>query len=354
MNVSASLPEWQGEIGSKRLIVGFDGFIDTIARPVRQSASSGRPAKMFETIREFGEYLMGCAEKSCSIELQVEAKQLGGNLPIFSRCAGRLGLDVTCIGMLGENGVIEQPFQDMPCRLYSFAPSSQSTAFEFRDGKVFFASDCTLPENPWQLVLKATGGSAPELFRQADLTAMLNWSELSFAQGLWEAVYEEAFAGGPCDKKRFAFFDLCDCSRRADGELEAVLRLIGRFAKHRTAILSLNENEAYVIAERVLNCRKESTEIAKLLHELYGVDEVLVHTIRNSLLVTQYGVTLQPTDFVEHPRISTGAGDNFNASFCFGTVMGLSDAERIRFANRYTNFYVSQGYSPLLNEVTPL
>lgn len=128
-------------MASKRIVVGFDGYVDTITRPVRQSATDEAPAKVFETIKEFGEFLVGCAEKSCSIELKVEAEQLGGNLPFLSRSAGRLGLDVTCIGMLGEDGMIEQTFQDMPCTLYSFAASGKSTAFEFRDGKIDHVTD---------------------------------------------------------------------------------------------------------------------------------------------------------------------------------------------------------------------
>lgn len=341
-------------MASKRIVVGFDGYVDTITRPVRQSATDEAPAKVFETIKEFGEFLVGCAEKSCSIELKVEAEQLGGNLPFLSRSAGRLGLDVTCIGMLGEDGMIEQTFQDMPCTLYSFAASGKSTAFEFRDGKIFFASEYVLPGEPWQTVLDATDGKAPVLFGSADLIALVNWSELSFSQRLWEKVYEEALAEENGDRTRFAFFDLCDCSRRTAGDIEAVLRLIGRFSEKRTTILSVNENEAHVISERLLDCGTESAMIGNALRKEYGIDEVLVHTIRESVLVTERDITRRPTIFVEHPKISAGAGDNFNAAFCFGSVMGMTDEERVAFANRYSSFYVSNGYSPYLDEIESL
>ena len=86
-----------------------------------QPDASGVPAAPFATIRDFGTFLTGKAEKSCSIELAVEARQLGGNLPFLSRAAGGLGLDVTCIGMLGERGNVDPLFAQMPCRLYSFA-----------------------------------------------------------------------------------------------------------------------------------------------------------------------------------------------------------------------------------------
>lgn len=351
MNTFNGLLSRRAEIASKRIVVGFDGFVDTITRPVRQSATAETPAQVFETIREFGEFLVGCAEKSCSIELKLEAKQLGGNLPFLSRCAGRLGLDVTCIGMLGEDGKVEPLFQEMPCTLYSFAAAGQSTVLEFRDGKVFFASEYTLQSDPWQTIREVTAGKASLLFRSADLIALVNWSELSFAQKLWEAVYAEALDGEPCDKTRFAFFDLCDCSRRTAGDIEGVLRLIGRFSSQRTTVLSVNENEAHVIASRILACSGDSALIGEALSNRYGIDEVLVHTVRESVLATPRGVTRQPTHFVEYPKISAGAGDNFNAAYCFGLVMGMTDEERVSFANRFASFYVSHGYSPALDEI---
>lgn len=338
------------EIAGKRLTVGFDGFADTIVRPLRQPDAPGVPASPFATIREFGEFLAGKAEKSCSIELAVEARQLGGNLPFLSRAAGGLGLDVTCIGMLGERGRVDPLFAQMPCRLYPFAPPGQSTCMEFSDGKLLFSSDCTVPGDAWESVLDAAKGAAPALFRNADLIALVNWSELSFAHGLWEHVCAELARSAP-DKRKFAFFDLCDVSRRTDGELDAVLRLLGRFAGYRTAVLSLNENEALSVSERLLRGQSDPSEIAVAVRERYAVDEVIVHTIRESVLASARGTARRASDFVRHPRISTGAGDNFNGASCLAAVMGLTDDDRLAFANAFAHFYISQGHSPSLVEL---
>lgn len=338
------------DVSGKRITVGFDGFVDTIVRPLRQSASEGTPAQAFATIRQFGEFLISKAEKSCSVELAVEARQLGGNLPFLSRAAGGLGADVSCIGMLGEQGIVDPLFASMPCTLYSFAPPGQSTCMEFDDGKVLLASDCTLADEPWGLVEAATRGNAGELFCQADLLALVNWSELSFAHALWQHVLEEIEAKA-ADQKRFAFFDLCDVSRKSTDELDAVLRLIGRFAACRTAILSLNENEAQITSERLLQVGSDPVQIAQAVRSVYGIDEVIVHTIRDSVLVTSSGMTRQATDFVERPKISTGAGDNFNGAFCFATVMGLTDVDRIAFANAFAHRYITTGCNPTLQDM---
>ncbi|MDY3619351.1 carbohydrate kinase family protein [Agathobaculum sp.] len=347
MSTLDSLAGRREEIAGKRIVVGFDGFTDTIVRPLKQAAAADAPALPFDTIREFGEFLIGKAEKSCSVELQVEARQLGGNLPYLSRGAGGLGLDVACIGMLGD-GAAEEPFRRMPCTLYPYAPSGQSTCMEFRDGKVLLAADCALPRDAWELVLDATGGDAPALFQKADLLALVNWSELSFSHGLWEHTLD---ALDDADKTRFAFFDLCDVSRKTDGQIDAVLNLIGGFAEKRTAILSLNENEALTVSARVLDGVTDTGEIARAVRARYGIDEVLVHTVRDSLLCTPRGETHQPTHFVEQPKISTGAGDNFNAASCFAAVMGLPDSDRLTVANAFAHFYISQGYNPTLDEL---
>ena len=306
----------RAEIASKRVVTGFDGFVDTIARVVRETADGDRPEVCFPTIRSFGEYLTAQAEKSCSLELKIQARQLGGNLPYVSRAAGLLGLDVTCVGMLGE-GAPGPLFQEMPCRLYSFAAPGESTCLEFQDGKVFLAPQYHLPADPWRLVQDATGGTAPKLFAESDLLALLNWSELPFSQALWERVYQESLADAPAQRARWAFFDLCDCTRRSAGELEAA----------------------------------ELSQVGEALRERFGITEVLIHTLRESLLCTPRGVTRQATRFIPSPRISTGAGDHFNAAACLGAVLGLGDEERLTLSNRFSSLYVERGVTPSLEDL---
>lgn len=341
----------KAEIASKRMVVGFDGFADTIARVIRETGSEDRPETYFPTIRSFGEYLISQAEKSCSLELKVQTRQLGGNLPFVSRATGLLGLDVTCVGMLGE-GSLDPLFQEMPCRLYSFAAPGESTCLEFQDGKVFLAPQYRLSKDPWQLVRNATGGRVGELFAESDLLALLNWSELPFSQVLWEGVYEEGLANRPAQEGRWAFFDLCDCARRSVRELEAVLTLIGRYSEKRTAVLSLNENEALVTAKVLGLEMRDLSGVGEALRERFGITEVLIHTLRESLLCTPRGIVRQATRFVQMPRISTGAGDHFNAAACLGALLGLTDEERLTLSNRFASLYVETGATPSLADLS--
>lgn len=332
----------------KRVTVGFDGFIDTIARPVRRTASAAAPAEHFPTIPDFGRYLAEHGGKSCSVALTVERRQLGGNLPHLSRAAGTLGLDVSCVGMLGDPA-IDPVFRDMPCRLYSFAPAGQATALEFADGKVFLATDVPCPPDPWAYVT-ARVPEAPALFRDADPIALVNWSELDLSQPLWEAVFEQVLRPGPADPGRYAFFDLCDCTRRTSDELGRVLTLIGAFGQKRTAVLSLNENEALDCGRKLVSGTSCLPEIMQALRARYGMQEVLVHTLHETLLQTPRGLTRMPTQFVPQPKISTGAGDHFNGASCLALLAGLPDADRVRFAGAFASAYVRTGRTPTLDE----
>ncbi len=60
-----------------RAFVGFDGFVDTLVRPVKISGGKDQMI-FFDTIEEFGAYLESKAGKSCSIELDKITQKMGG------------------------------------------------------------------------------------------------------------------------------------------------------------------------------------------------------------------------------------------------------------------------------------
>lgn len=334
------------EIAGKKMVVGYDGFIDTLVRPVERKASEQEPEEYFQTIEAFGKFLVDKAGKSCSIELKVESKCPGGNMPSLASGAKALGMDVTCIGLLGEGGEISEEFEHLSPKAYSFAPPGVSTCMEFQDGKIFLAPQTPSYEQPFALVEEATGGKAVDFLREADILALVNYSELPFSYELWKETYHQAFGDISADKNKFAFFDLCDVSAKAKEEVEAVIQLIGCYSSKRKTILSLNENEANVIEELLFGKGEDICKTGELLREKYGIDEILIHTLKMSVLITENGMFQQASIFVEHPVRSTGAGDHFNGASCVAVVMGLEEEQRIAFANQYVNQYLRTGKTP--------
>jgi sugar/nucleoside kinase (ribokinase family) len=348
----------EGRISEKKLIAGFDGFIDTIAKPIRRSGKGREELGYFQTIPEFGAYIAGQSHKSASIELEILERRMGGNMPNFARAAAALGLCPGCIGMLSgdreEQGSIAPIFRDLPGTALSFAPAGSATALEFEDGKIFLAPRYVLSDLPR---IEGLG----ELIRGADGIACLNWGELSFSTALWKELRETAVSFPPSPGALF-FFDLSDFSRRTDEEIAEVLLLIASFSSSavssgpagRTAVLSLNRNEALLLGERIIGENNGSLEaVARSLGQRYSIDEIIIHSHDGALVCAGNEIHRVETIPRAKPVISTGAGDTFNAAYVFARLMGLETEEGLRFANFYAGIYVSRGSRPGLRDLIP-
>jgi sugar/nucleoside kinase (ribokinase family) len=338
----------------KKVLAGFDGFIDSIARPVKQSGGEESPF-YFRTIKEFGAYIAGQAHRSGSIELDIVSRRMGGNMPNFSKAAAALGLNLTCIGMLSGKDMtdtlsdspeaIDPAFTSLSGKLYSFAAAGTAIALEFEDGKIFFAPRLHLENLP-------SPGFLADCLAGMDLVACLNWGELSFATPLWRNMRDAAMQcfGKSSDgaKTRF-FFDLSDFSRRRDEELEGIFSLMHDFSSIGTVTLSLNRNEAQLLWERLFRMRPG--KLPDLIRQRYGgITEVVVHS-HDGALASRDGehceITMTP---IASPKLSTGAGDTFNAAYAFAALMELPLEDRLRFAVLYARAYVSEGRSFDLGE----
>lgn len=337
----------------KRLVVGFDGFVDSITKPILRTAAGGAPAEFYPDIASLGRALQQQGGKSCSIELEMQEKRPGGNAPLLASGAAALGMQVACIGMLGEGEPLAHFREKLSATLYAYAAPGESIALEFSDGKVFLAPGVALSKPAWQLIQEATEGKAAGIIAGADALAIVNWSELSFAQDLWQDVLEHALLPAEADKERTALFDLCDCTRRSTAEIEAVLRLMGRYSARRTTLLSLNQNEAAVVAARLLPGGEGMAfgTAAEGLREAYNIDEVLVHAREGNWLATARGTSALENDIIDAPVISTGAGDHFNAALCWASAEGLPDAQRLRAAQSFVRGYLKNGRAPTLDEI---
>ena len=55
--------------------------------------------------------------------------------------------------------------------------------------------------------------------------------------------------------------------------------------------------------------------------------------------------------FTSKPRLTTGAGDNFNAGFCLGLMLELEVDECLALGKAVSGFYVRQMRSPAWQEL---
>ena len=337
---------------NRQIIAGFDGFIDTIVKPVRISGSDGE-YEYFNTIAEFGTFISEHSHKSTSIQYEELYRRPGGNLPNFVTALDALSLPSTVIGMLSnEAGIIDPFFTNLGEKQYSYLAAGSAIAMEFNDGKIFL-SRADIPgirhNEKMFLRIENVYPQFKNAVDSADIIALLNWSELPFAQDLWNDIYINVINSSEIAKNRYVFFDLCDTAAKNHSEIETVISLIRKTGERRGTILSLNKNEALDISRKI-GCRNNTLEeTAECLFQRFCLDELIIHQHTESIAITRAeGIITEPCILNENPKISTGAGDNFNAAYCYATLAALPIVEKLRFANAYSAAYVAEGSSQSL------
>lgn len=262
-----------GSTSSCEAFVGFDGFIDTIQKPVRQRRNEH--VSYFTTINDFAEHLQNLNGKSGQVELVTDKVKMGGNAPIFSIALGRLGIMANCVGAMGlpEISPIFKNSQPL-VKMISVAQPGKSNALEFDDGKIIFSDLSIFEDYNWNYIKqKIDLTTFRKSIEACRLFAMLDWANLPEATDLWQGFLEEVIK--PRGKRdQFFFFDLCDPSKKSTQHVDEVLDLVSDFSRYGRVTLGMNENEANKIWMAMTGhdhaLPKESIEIPPL--EIVGLN----------------------------------------------------------------------------------
>ena len=118
-------------------------------------------------------------------------------------------------------------------------------------------------------------------------------------------------------------------------------------------MLGLNEQEALEIAE-ILGMPDGDTDLEALARYLFShmcVDTLVVHPVKSSCMVTKDGYCEAQGPYCECPKLTTGAGDNFNAGFVFGAIAGLSMEQMLCMGMATSGYYVRNATSPNLRQL---
>ena len=347
------LQEREACLPGKTAVIGFDGFVDSIMRVVEKRDGFGN-LSFFQTIAELGTHLISKQNMSCSIELKQQHSKLGGNAPIMANALGQMGINVSCVGALGYP-VIHDAFKKMSpnCKLTGFTNPGLTTALEFNDGKVMLSQ--TDMETSWDNLKEIIGIDViSELFFKADLLGMVNWGEMAYTTSIWEGVIKEVLPNHSPNKKQIMFFDLSDFSKRSQEDIIHVVSLIEKFNRHYAVTLGLNENESRLMYGALFNrgYDEDLSDIGRQLKERITIDRLIIHPTRSAMAWDQDGTYQIDNEYIEKPVLSTGGGDNFNAGFCMGALLGLDTPSLLLLANYASGFYVSHGYSADIEQLT--
>lgn len=341
----------------KNALVGLDGFVDKIVKPVGNRFGQGSDFDPIPTIEDFGNRILEAAGKSANIELYEEYEKLGGNGPIMADALASEGLKTRYIGALGQP--VEDVFKAFAERTsaVSICPPGITHAVEFNDGKIMFGSMKGLDEVTLDRIIATMGeGAFIDLVNRADLIALVNWTMIPNMTTVFEDLLTRILPNlGPKESGRTFYFDLADPAKRSRGDLKEVLSVISRFRSHGSTTLGLNLSEARQVSG-VLDIAEvdESPDglkaAATRIRNALNLSCVVIHPRAGAACATRDGAWYVEGPFCKSPKISTGAGDHFNAGFCAAEVIGLSPEACLAVAVATSGQYVRTGRSPSLRE----
>jgi sugar/nucleoside kinase (ribokinase family) len=363
VDAAAGLRRFAERLNDYPVMVGFDGFVDSIIDVVDKRHGSNQYDPI-ETIDAFGQRIQSSAGQSANFELVTKLEKLGGNGPIMANALARFGLPVSYVGCLGYPN-LHPAFEELAevAEVYPICDPGYTDALEFTDGKLMLGKHINLRDVNYPRIKEIVGEETfINLITRAELLGMVNWTMLVTMDSLWDALMEEVFPKLPQRAQPpMLFIDLCDPAKRLTEDIEAALKRIGRLNQHTRVVLGLNLNESTQIAQ-ILGLptadQPETSieETARAIRAAMDLQGVVVHprtSAAGAWLQDNGEVTTGRFEgpFTNKPRLSTGAGDNFNAGFCLGLLADLPLQQALCVGTATSGHYVRNAQSPTLHEV---
>lgn len=350
--VTAAIQKLDNHSTKHATLVGFDGFVDEILHLVdkRQSTTS---FSRIETITALSERLAGAAGKSCNIELSVFQTKLGGNGPIMANALISQNSEVTYCGSIGEHNIhpVFADFAKQCQQVVSIVDPGHTDAMEFLDGKVLFGKTESLNDITYDNLLARFGHDQfKTVIEKVDLIAGVNWTMIPYLNTIYRGLIEIL---AEIDSRKTIFIDLTDPRKRTDTDIAEVLTILTKMNQNSDVILGLNELEAQQV-ESVLGISTSNDFIQSThaIREKLKLHIVIIHTVDSAFVSSTDGSEQIAGPYTETPKLTTGAGDNFNAGFVTGYLAGLTPGECLVTGVCSSGFYVRNCRSASKTEIT--
>lgn len=347
------------------VLVGFDGFIDNIIDVVAKRASSANYTSM-ATISEFGARITAAAGHSANFELVVKQSKIGGNGPIMANALCSYDYRITAIGVLGENGIdpVFKPLADRAVKTITLGGSAVTDALEFSDGKLMLGKMLPMERVTFKTLVEKVGlGELKRLLGSAQAIAAVNWTMTLGMTEIWNRLATEVLPGLRGDRPLF-FVDLADPAKRTIEDLRAAFAALRELQKHVDVLLGMNGAELKQVlavlgadspvVEPEWEAARKGCEIVR---DRLGLSWAMCHLVKSSACAwsaagKRAAGSIGAEGFFEpKPKITTGAGDHFNAGFVAALLAGLAPEHALQVGGATSGHYVRTGISPARAQV---
>ena len=354
--VSEQLTGANGRLAKSNVLVGFDGFLDTILHVVDKRESALKFTRLAK-MGQFAKRVDAAAGLSANFEFVTQMVKLGGNGPIMANALGTYGTPLTYIGNLGSP-TVHPVFADLAKRatVHSIAEPGFTDAIEFDDGKLMCGKHESLKQVNWaNLIHHIPEAKLIRIFSDSNLIALVNWTMLPRMSEIFKKVLTRIAPRlkGP---KRWLFLDLADPAKRTSEDIAALLKLVTKFEEYFHVVLGLNLQEGRQIGKVLgIPLKDESFEAvtvhAAAIRESLGIHTVVIHPTSFAAAADPTGATHVVGAFTPKPKITTGAGDHFNAGFCIGRLLDLDLASSLQIGVGTSGYYVRNAKSPRVEDL---
>jgi hypothetical protein len=356
---SASAKLAAADVKKLNAVVGLDGFVDSIIEVVNKRHSADSYDRM-KTIAEFGSRVSAAAGQSSNYEFVITIQKLGGNGPIMANALASIGLGVSYVGNLGHP-TPHPAFADMAKHavIHSIAEPGHTDAVEFLDGKLMFGKHSTLGQVTWENILARVGlEKLTAMFSEADLIGLVNWTMLPHMTHIWQRLLSDVLPKLPRKTKpRTLFIDLADPEKRTADDLRTALHTLTKFQDYLEVILGLNLKESDQVAAVLsipvpTDSQSAMESTAAQIRQQLNIGTVVIHPRSSAAAANRLQTARFAGPFVQHPKISTGAGDHFNAGFVTAQLLGLDLAESLCAGKATSGYYVRHAQSPTIQQLS--
>lgn len=338
-----------------KILMGFDGFVDQVIHVVDTRYDTNH-FKRINYMNDYGKKICEAAGLSLNVEMVPVQTKLGGNGPILANSLANQGCRITYVGALGKNNV-HPVFHELEEKVdvISISDPGFTDAIEFLDGKIISSKLEPLKDVNWKNLKENVGiDQLVELIDKSDLIGFENWTMIVETTDIWKNIIEKILPKLACKERKTLFIDLADPEKRTKGDVLEALDCLECFEEYFDTVLGLNEKEAYEIANLFGKEKQEFSnvlEVARFLKSQIKISEIIIHPVKQACGVMTGEEAIVDGPYCEKPKLTTGAGDNFNAGFVLGKMLGFSLKESLLIGTANSGFYVRAARSATYDEL---